>query len=76
VCLSTEPEERYIILLPSVDSVIFKFFEVPSQARVYQMLVDELDTKQSQASYVSENAEIDKNTAACLDEALKVVSNQ
>ena len=55
---------------------MFKNIKVPSQAHVYQMLVAELDKQPSQASYVSENAEVNKNTAACLDDALKIMSNQ
>jgi len=62
--------------LPSVDSNIFNFVEVPSQALVYQMLVAELDEKQLQASYMSDNSAVDKNTAACLDEVLNIMSNQ
>jgi len=75
VCLSTEPEERCVVFF-SVDRAIFNFFEVPSQARVYQMLVTELDTWESEGLYASENSEIVKNTASCLDEALKIMSNQ
>ena len=59
-----------------MDMILSKWFQVPSQAHVYQSLIAELKTKHSRDVCASENANIDKNTTSCLDEALKIMSNQ